>query len=278
VFHSRALLLTSLLAACTTREPSKLEAQRTATATPPRERAELVTVELSVLDDAARAQLSARLGLVGVDALVAVHHHIADGWHIYWRNPGDSGLRTRLDVAVSGATAGEVLFPAPERFVTAGQVTYGWGHEAVLFIPLTQVDERATITVDSHYLSCAESCIPGDAHVEARLAELPTRSDATTHEMLARVPEPARAHVNASWLDGALLVRPASEDLQIAELYPYQHDTALLGKQAPRDAGLELHYRFTGSPPTDDAAQGVLRVTQAGETRYLELAVAWPHR
>jgi DsbC/DsbD-like thiol-disulfide interchange protein len=270
------LLAWIALLACTTREPAFSDSHHEPELPP--ERGPLVTVELAVVDEAARERLAARLGpdsaVAQADVLLAVHHHIVDGWHIYWKNPGESGLRTRIDVEAKHASAGEALFPGPDRFVASGAVTYGWGHEAVLFVPLDQVGDAAEVKVHSHWLACAESCIPGEAHLDGKVAELPRRDDAITQAMLERVPEPAGQRIVASWQDGALRLRPASESVQLTELFPYASDTALLGRQVQDAGGLELHYRFTGPPP--EAPQGVLLANVDGTTRWLELAVAWP--
>lgn len=237
-----------------------------------------VSVELGIVDDAGRERLAARLGpssaVAQADMLLAVHHHIEDGWHIYWTNPGESGLRTKLDVTASQARAGEVVFPGPDRFEASGAVTYGWGHDAVLFVPLDEVGEGGNVEVRSQWLACNESCIPGEAVLEAKLAELPRRADAVTQAMLERVPEPAGERIVGTWQDGALRLRPTSEGMQLIELFPHGSETALLGRQVPDAGGLELHYRFTGAPP--DAPQGVLLTTIDGNKRWLELAVAWP--
>lgn len=275
---SGLLALLALLAplACTAREPTYSDSHHEPEPKP--ERGPLVTVELGLVDEAARGRLAARLGpdssVAQADVLLAVHHHIEDGWHIYWQNPGESGLRTQLDVTVTNASAGEVLFPGPDRFVGAGVVTYGWDHDAVLFVPLDELGDGVEVRVNSQWLACAESCIPGDAQLVTTIAELPRRDDAVTQAMLERVPEPAGQRIVASWQDGVLRVRPASEALQLTELYPYASETALLGRQVPDAGGLELHYRFTGPPA--DAAQGVLLANVDGKPRWIELAVAWP--
>jgi thiol:disulfide interchange protein DsbD len=50
----------------------------------------------------------------GDTLLGAVRFKLADKWHIYWRNPGDSGLPPSVTWASSPqVTAGEFKFPAP---------------------------------------------------------------------------------------------------------------------------------------------------------------------
>src|SRR5687767_9507280 len=47
------------------------------------------------------------------------------GWHLYWKNPGDTGLPTQL--AWRGGDAGPLGWPAPSAFDEDGLVTYGYG-------------------------------------------------------------------------------------------------------------------------------------------------------
>lgn len=298
----RASALACLMLGCQTREPASPKAEPApvqaeaeapaashAPKTAPAEAegdpqgklaaSDLVRVELGRVPDAAREALGARLGpasaLAGTSHLVAVHHHLEPGWHIYWQNPGESGLRTRIDGEATGARLGEVLYPAPERLVAeGGQVSYGWGEDAVLFVPVRALDEaQAQLSLRTRYLVCRESCISGEATLAAKLDELPARSDPVTAAMLERVPEPAGERVAASWSDSSLNLRGA-EGVELAELFPYASNDAMLDAQTRDQAGLQLRYRITGTPK--DAAQGVIRATIAGAPRWLELAVPWP--
>jgi thiol:disulfide interchange protein DsbD len=47
---------------------------------------------------------------------VGVLFEMDRGWHIYWRNPGESGLPTRLDWQIQDAAVGPIRWPAPEVF------------------------------------------------------------------------------------------------------------------------------------------------------------------
>src|SRR3954453_7524940 len=43
------------------------------------------------------------------------------GWHGYWLNPGDAGAPTRIAwTLASGAKAGPIRYPVPERLLIAG--------------------------------------------------------------------------------------------------------------------------------------------------------------
>ena len=47
---------------------------------------------------------------------VAVRLRMAEHWHTYWRNPGDSGLATEIAWTLPpGFSAGPIQWPAPQR-------------------------------------------------------------------------------------------------------------------------------------------------------------------
>ncbi|MFO7567369.1 MAG: protein-disulfide reductase DsbD family protein [Enhygromyxa sp.] len=275
------ILAIALLSACTGRErdPAATEPKPVVESQPKAPEAPLVTVELGLVGDELREALAARLGpdspLVGAEALLAVHHRIAAPWHIYWKNPGDSGLRTRLSLELVGGESGPALYPGPNRFVAAGgQVSYGWERDAVLFVPLSQLGEDARVELRSDWLACHESCIPGHSKVEAVIASLERREDEITRAMIDRVPAPTGERLRASWSDRRLRVEP-SDGGRVIEFFPYAHDQASLAASEQSDAVLELDYRLTGSPPAEQG-QGVLTLELGGETHWLELAVPWP--
>lgn len=107
---------------------------------------------------------------------------IPDGWHIYWRNSGQSGLPTRLQVDLpTGWRAGPWIWPGPEEFTDPGGLrTYGYDREVLIWRtvhvprsvqPGTQVRIRAVVS----WLQCARVCIPGETEVELLL---PVRTQA----------------------------------------------------------------------------------------------------
>src|SRR5262245_320707 len=63
----------------------------------------------------------------GQATTVALRLRIEDGWHTYWRNPGDSGLPTTLDWKLPpGVRAGAIEWPAPTAIDVGPLVNYGY--------------------------------------------------------------------------------------------------------------------------------------------------------
>lgn len=93
----------------------------------------------------------------------------ADGWHTYWLNPGDAGIPTTIAWTLpDGVTAGDIVWPVPERFDLPGDVVdFGYTGEIFLLVPL-QVPadfsgDTLSASADVKWLECEELCIPGGA-------------------------------------------------------------------------------------------------------------------
>jgi hypothetical protein len=68
----------------------------------------------------------------GRSLLVGFRLEMEPGWHTYWRNPGDSGLPTKVRWELpEGFSAGELQWPRPIRFATGPLVSYGYEHEVL---------------------------------------------------------------------------------------------------------------------------------------------------
>src|ERR1700756_4328189 len=58
-------------------------------------------------------------------------------WHTYWKNPGDSGLPTKIEWTLpAGWTAGAIQWPYPQRLPVGPLMNYGYEDEVVLLTEL----------------------------------------------------------------------------------------------------------------------------------------------
>ena len=72
---------------------------------------------------------------------LAVHAKLEPHWHLYWKNPGASGLPMDLDWALpAGLSAGEIQWPTPQRIALAGLMSYGYEDELTYLIPFQAAD------------------------------------------------------------------------------------------------------------------------------------------
>jgi len=111
----------------------------------------------------------------GQATTVALRLKMADGWHTYWQNPGDSGLPTTLAWTLpSGVTAGPILWPAPHALPAGPLVNYGYEGEVLLLTdvqvpPGAQPGESLNLAAKAEWLVCRETCIPEEATLDLTL-------------------------------------------------------------------------------------------------------------
>src|ERR1035438_5704837 len=118
--------------------------------------------------------LSADTAKPGDTIWAGVDLKMEPGWHTYWKNPGDAGSPTIIEWTLPpGISAGEILWPLPEKLPPAEVTTYGYETEVVLLVPLTLASNLSVgplnLAAKVSWLECKESCIPADANVNAKL-------------------------------------------------------------------------------------------------------------
>ncbi len=91
-------------------------------------------------------------------------------WHVYWKNPGDSGEAPRIAWTLpAGLTPGEIEWPTPERIPVGPLVNFGFEGETLLAAPVAVAHDVAAhaaldLRAQAKWLVCnQDECIPGGA-------------------------------------------------------------------------------------------------------------------
>jgi thiol:disulfide interchange protein/DsbC/DsbD-like thiol-disulfide interchange protein len=100
---------------------------------------------------------------------IGIHFEIEDGWHIYWKNSGESAYPTKVKFyASNGWQVSELSWPAPEYFIERSKITaYGYEKETVLLANVSSISNSSyeikelEIEAEIEFLICKEICIPG---------------------------------------------------------------------------------------------------------------------
>lgn len=144
--------------------------------------------------------------------LAGLRMEMKDGWHTYWRMPGDSGVAPQFDWSGSkNVAAVDLLWPVPERFDATGDNTIGYIHEVVWPVVVRAADPArpVTLALATTYGVCSNICVPGEAHltlvVPASTAPAEAVDGALIRRYLARVPVPPvdEKSVSAKFVPGA---------------------------------------------------------------------------
>ena len=128
--------------------------------------------------DLVKAELVADTASIkpGAPFTLGILLHIEPGWHIYWTNPGDSGLATSVKLKLPpGLKAGPVQYPVPFRIELPGNVVnYGYEQQVMLIATVTPtksltIGSHVTIAAEVQWLCCKEACLPGSARPKLAL-------------------------------------------------------------------------------------------------------------
>jgi thiol:disulfide interchange protein len=151
--------------------------------------------------------------------VVASHHTITPGqafklawhvkldanWHIYWRNPGDSGIAPQLSITDDRFAIGSTSWPTPKVISIPPITNYGYENE-VVFLTEVKAPEKLkagnfNLPLKLDYLYCHEVCLPGTISTTLPLlvGAAPVANPAyATLESTAKAKEPKQLETTAT--------------------------------------------------------------------------------
>ena len=116
---------------------------------------------------------------------------LKDGWHTYWRYPGDAGAPPQFDFAGSqNLAAVAVRWPAPRRMPEAGLIAIGYDRDVILPLEVTARDPALPVVLrlKLNYAICEKLCVPAEAKLALALPAGGPVEDSALTAAQARVP------------------------------------------------------------------------------------------
>lgn len=130
----------------------------------------------AVRDGRVEAELISKDGelIPGQTATVGLRLKMDEGWHTYWKNPGDSGMATAISWDLpDGYAAEEIDWPAPDYFEVSGLASFAYEGEVVLpvriSVPASATGDEVMLRATADWLVCKEACEPGTAELSLTL-------------------------------------------------------------------------------------------------------------
>jgi thiol:disulfide interchange protein len=161
----------------------------------------------------ARLVLAAETAQPGDTVMAGVQLRMDPRWHTYWRNPGASGMATKIEWELPpGVTAGAIRWPAPEKLPEEDLTTYIYTNEVVLLVPLKlAANVRAgplQLKAEVSWLECDVQCVPGGENVTATLTigkeTKPSKDAALINTWQSKLPKDGTGlSARAWWPDAA---------------------------------------------------------------------------
>ena len=267
----------------------------------------LLAVSAQAISDRAatpqvQAQLVASVARVqpGAEIYLGLNQKIIPHWHTYWVNPGDSGNATTIEWTLpEGATASEIIWPAPSRFSMGPITNYAYENDVTLLTKINipadaKPGEQFTLNALVDWLVCEEECIPQQVELALSLpivavGESVGAGDPRIDDALARLPvaspwdiRAAQTALNPETNQAELILHIPLSEAQLAQVediwfYPYDWGRIQQSSEQSRkpvNGGVELRIK-TGEAPlkVGDAVTGVLVITeQSGDQGTQQIA------
>lgn len=230
---------------------------------------------------------------------VLLHLQLKEGWHTYWRNPGDSGEPPHIVWTLpDGIEAGDIQWPYPDPLPYGPLLNYGYSDEAFHLIPIRIAKDwpagrPVSLRARANWLACSDICVPEGGDFELTLATTAAaQTDVATAGLFRKARE--RLPVKTDWTaglaqrDGKIVLTVAGKGLQPdriakAAFFPYKWGVVEPGAAQTLGAaagGLSLTMT-PGQKPDPQRLDGVLVLTETladgPATRAYEIsAVARP--
>jgi thiol:disulfide interchange protein/DsbC/DsbD-like thiol-disulfide interchange protein len=239
----------------------------------------------AVATDNVKAQLVSEVSSIapGQSFWVALEFNIRDGWHTYWRNPGDSGQATSLKWQLPpGFTAADILWTTPHRFELPPLVNYGYAKHAVHLVKITapkdlKTGAPAALSAKASWLVCSDVCIPEDADLQVKLpvsGEIGAADPAAAALFAAarsELPGAEPAATTARIQNGQLIITLGKDwgatlpQIKTLAFFPY--DEGGIEYAAPQtmtrnNDAVELAMKLGDQPPKGGSIRGVLLATE----------------
>ncbi len=201
----------------------------------------------------------------GESMKIGFYFQIKPEWHLYWKNPGDSGLppRVELESAPDGSQFSDLIFTQPVRIPFKTQMNFGYEKEALFLVDWkapSSVQPGESIRVDAKlkWLICKEECLPGKADLSISLPVVDPQASKNangTHEALfkkytAQIPAAFEGTVrkgeDASLAQFTLAFQPVDPKIRKIDLLPEtEMHYSLFSAPKIERTGDELRLTFT---------------------------------
>lgn len=111
----------------------------------------------------------------GQSVRIAFFFELDPGWHIYWINPGDSGLAPKLTLkAPAGSAVKKLSFPPPDKIPFNSLMNYGYTGSALFWTDYeapTTLKEGDDVFLEAtiKYLICNQECLPATSNTSIKI-------------------------------------------------------------------------------------------------------------
>lgn len=184
---------------------------------------------------------------------VALKFDIIPNWHIYWRNPGDSGMAPQVAWKLpQGFLASQIFWPPPKQIPLMHLANFGYKGEVLLLSQITAPpslppDIDIEIIADLAWVVCKEDCIPEEGQLTLNLRTAPNTTPSIWKAKIDRVVDTlaeSRPALKASAREEGpkalkVVIERPLEDIVAATAFLFPYDMRLIKPAARQNVVLQ---------------------------------------
>jgi thiol:disulfide interchange protein DsbD len=194
---------------------------------------------------------------------IGVLVELEEGWHIYWRNSGDTGIPTSIEFDLpEGINVSEIQWAVPKVFEYDGLASFGYDKQVLLLteliIPGNYKSNSVSVIVKLKSLICKDVCIPFNITVSKEIMlmnNFPADDDVSTlfveaRKNLPEVKNDLELSITPDEDFLTLIIQSLNPDLtKINSLYFLPYDNGIFKNTAEqnykvKDDGIELKLEY----------------------------------
>ena len=192
------------------------------------------------------------------ETLIGIYFKPDNHWHVYWKNPGDSGAAPKFNLSSDSADLGPIQWPYPQRLPVEHLTNFGYEGDVgyLLSVKPKAGAKEVSINFNLEWLVCKIECLPGFAKLDLKRPVISgaVKWSHSEHILLQkfakRIPAPAEegpVHIKSlMYSQNMLMVKINAPDFSKVDLFPLDGD--FVNSQAPKKNPEKNEFIFKTNP------------------------------
>lgn len=192
------------------------------------------------------------------ETLIGIYFKPDEHWHVYWKNPGDSGAAPKFNISSKTADLGILQWPYPQRLPVEHLTNFGYEGEVAYLLSVKPKAGAENVVIDFNleWLVCKIECLPGFAKLDLKrpvkdgAVKWIAADQALLQKFAQRIPSPADqgpVHIKSiMFSQNMLMVKVSAPDFAKVDLFPLDGD--FVNSQKPQKNAKKSEFIFKTNP------------------------------
>ena len=217
--------------------------------------------------------------------MVGVKFELEEGWHTYWKNPGDAGEGASIEWNLpKDLIASKILWPGPHKIPVEPLMTFGYNNEVVLLTKISLAQDVVfplDIKAKVGWFTCKDICIPQEGEINLKINQgnkIPTTNSYEIDSYFKSVPTTFNQNYRVEKLDEKFFLQTEIGDGQHYEnvyFFPEEYGLTNYVDEQKYEKNLNsfiLEVNASDANLNLQTFTGVIEATNNEEPSYFEIS------